>query len=383
MSSTFDQLITTKSAETCKAELYADIAARGVSTTVWQPGAVVRTILAAVSVVLSAFWTLVTLIARGGFRTLSSGTWLSLVAEEVYGVTRREATFGTGYVVLNNTGGATFNFSAGDLIVKNTATGKTYTSTEAFTLDPLEVGKHVNVQADEAGSASTAAPSQVTSFVTTMLGVNVTNPESIVGQDAETDAELRAKADAKIDSRSLLGPAAAYEYVARTALRVNGTSIGVNRVRCIATDGVVGVACATASGGVVEADRARIDELLQYTAVPLAVTAVCISATNKSIAINYDIWVTSLESRTTSQLQSAIQSALGTWLASQPIGGTRLQGETTGRVYLDAIRDVIRDVSDYTLRVNLVAPAADVDIASGEIPTLGTLTGRVHYEVTA
>jgi hypothetical protein len=339
--------------------------------------------LAVVATVLSTLWTLVVLITRGGFRTLASGTWLSLVAEEVYGVTRREATFGTGYVVLTNTGGATFDYSAGDLIVKNTVTNKTYTSTEAFTLDALEVGKHVAVQADEAGSAATAAPGQVTSFVTTMIGVTCNNPEAIVGQDAETDAELKAKADAKIDARSLLGPAAAYEYVARTAVRPDGTEIGVNRVRCYANDGVVSVACATASGGVVEGDRLIIDNLLQYNAATLGVTVVALSAENYAININYDLWVTSEELRTTSQVQAAVQSALGTWLASQPIGGTRLTGESTGRVYLDAIRNVIRDVSPYALRVNLVAPAADVDLTSGEIPTLGTLVGRVRYEVAS
>ena len=378
--STFDQLLTTKTADECKAELYADLASRGVSTTGWRSGGVVRTILAVVSVVLSVLWTLAVAITRGGFRTLAEQTWLTLVVEQVYGVTRRAATFGSGYVVLNNTSGGSSDYASGELIVKNTITNKTYTSTEAFTLDPLEVGKHVAVRADEAGSGSTAAPGQITSFVTTMLGVTCSNPEAVVGQDDETDAELKAKADAKIDSRSLMGPGAAYEYAARTALRTDGSEIGVNRVRVTSNDGVVAVVCATASGGVQESDRSRIDSLLQLYAVAHPATAVAVAATTLAVSLNFDWWVTSEETRSTADMLTAVQAAYSAWLATQPIGGTHLQGVPGGRVYLDSIRSLIRSVSPYTLRVNLVSPAADVEINTYEIPTLGTIVGRVHYE---
>ena len=88
MTTLLDDLTTPLTVDECKAAIYATIEARGTSTTAWEPGAVARTIIAGVSIVLAAMSVLIALIAKSGFLSLSEGDWLTVVAR---GSTRRRA----------------------------------------------------------------------------------------------------------------------------------------------------------------------------------------------------------------------------------------------------------------------------------------------------
>ena len=59
MSYSLAELTTPLTADEVEAALYAALAARGAKTTAWKPGAVVRTIIAGVAIVLAAFSSLV------------------------------------------------------------------------------------------------------------------------------------------------------------------------------------------------------------------------------------------------------------------------------------------------------------------------------------
>src|SRR5690606_33893753 len=148
-----------------------------------------------------------------------TGDWLDLVALHVYGTERIQETFATGVVrITNTTGVGSFvSVPVGDLVVKNSA-GKTYRSTEVFSL-PAVAGAFadVAVQADEAGSASTTGAGTITEFVTTFVGCDVTNAAGLVGSDRESDASLRARARAKTGVLSPDGPRDAYSYLATSA----------------------------------------------------------------------------------------------------------------------------------------------------------------------
>lgn len=372
-----------------EAAIYSAIAAKGISTTGWKSGAVVRTIIAALAIVLAAISVLVSLLAKSGFLELASGDWLDLVALHVYGTERTEATFATGTVRLTNTTGVGSFVSVpiGDLVVKNAA-GKTYRSTETFSL-PAVAGATVDVavQADEAGSASTTGAGTITAFVTTFVGCDVTNLAGLSGSDRESDASLRARARAKTGTLSPNGPKDAYAYVATAAKRADGSSIGVTRVRCIADgNGNVAVYVADADGSLTgtvgdeETDLGIVDRDIQEQVVPLAVTATVQAATPESIAVTYELWVDSAIGLTEDEVKTAVAAALAEYLGSVPIGGEVLPSISGGYVYRSAIEAAITSVvgTEYLIRCSLTTPAADVAMDASDAPLAGTVNGTVN-----
>ena len=92
MSLSLDTLTTPLTVAEIKAAIYDTIASEGVATTGWKPGAVVRTVIAGVAIVLAAMSSLIALVAKSGFLELSEGDWLTIVAEKIYGTTRSDGT---------------------------------------------------------------------------------------------------------------------------------------------------------------------------------------------------------------------------------------------------------------------------------------------------
>ena len=130
-------------------------------------------------------------------------------------------TFATGTVTIDNAGGNVYALVPGDIVLLNSVTNKTYRNTETVNIASLQTGVVVAVQADELGSASSAAAGDVDAFVTPLLGLSVTNAASLVGTDPETDTALRARAMEKVGALSPNGPRDAYAYFAKSAVRAN------------------------------------------------------------------------------------------------------------------------------------------------------------------
>lgn len=385
---TLEELTTPATKAEVEAAIYAALAARGVATTTWKPGAVVRTLIAGVAIVIGAASTLQAAIAKSGFLALARGDWLTLVARYVYGVERDEGSFAAGEVELDNAGGGVYSVAVGDLVVLNTDAGKTYRNTAAFTINALETGVVVPVQADEIGSASTAATGEIDALVTSLLGVTVSNPSAIVGTDPEEDPALQARCAEKLGTLSPNGPKDAYAFVARSALRTDGTSVGVTRVRVLADGGVgaVTVYVANATGGITgssgdpETDLGAVHDAIQTQAVPLAVTESTFSATPETIAVTYEIWLHDTLGVTAATVEEEIEAELVDFFASQPIGGFTIPPDS-GRVYLSAIEAVIGGVyPEHTIKLVVTLPAADVALSANEVPVAGTVTCTdVHF----
>lgn len=369
-----------------EAAIYSTLNALGVTTTSWKSGAVARTIIAGVSIVLASMSSLQQRIAESGFLELSSGDWLELVARLVYDVEKDDGTFATGNVQLDNTGGGLFNVAIGDLVVLNTASSKTYRNTAAFTLNPLQTGLLVPVRAEEIGAASTANPGAIDDFVTVLLNVTVTNPTALVGSDEETDADLRARCLAKTGVLSPNGPGDAYRFLALSAKRDDGATVDVTRVTTVA-DGsgnvtvTVGSATGVVSGtiGDTTTDLGAVDEAIQTQAVPLAVTATIQSATALSVDVTATVWVRNTVGLTASELQTKISTALTNYLATSPIGGF-IKVAPNGFVFVDALEGVISETvgSSFLVDVEVTTPAADVAVATTEAPVGGTFSVTVN-----
>ncbi len=389
--SSIDDLTKPLTVEEIKTGIYYALELSGVSTTTWKPGAVVRTLIAGVSIVLAGFSRLQAEIAKSGFLELAEGAWLTLVARHVYGVERDLGSFAAGTVQLDNAGGGVYSGDPGDIVLLNPTTGQTYRNTESYSIGALETGVEVAIEAVELGSDGTSGPNAITELVTPLLGVSVTNPTAIVGTDEETDAALRLRCREKTGVASPNGPRDAYAFFARSAKRADGTSVGVTRVRVVPDGaGNVNVYVATATGGVTgdvddpDTDLGAIADAIYRNAEPLAVTAIIESASAKSIPVTYEIWLRDTTGLTDDQVKALIANALTAYMASEPIGGEIIPPATTGTVYLSAIETVIGAAVPEGALIKLVvtAPSADTALDLSEAPVLGTVTPTAVHQIS-
>ena len=285
MTTTLDELTRALTVDEIKTAIYDVLAGYGVATTGWKPGAVVRTMIAGAAIVLAALSSLIALVARSGFLELSSGPWLTLVARYIYDTERSEGTFASGPVLASNSTGAVYSLDPGDLILSNTTTGATYRNTAAVVIGSMASNVEVAVVADQLGSDGTAQVGEIDALVTPLLGVTVTNAAAIVGTDEQSDTSLRSAAQERAGALSPDGPSDAYRYFARTAVRADGTAIGVTRIKVTPNGtGGVDVLVATATGGVTgtqgnpATDLGAVFANVEANAVPLGVTLTVASA---------------------------------------------------------------------------------------------------------
>lgn len=216
--------------------LLRNAATVGLSTTAWQAGAMVRSILMLVAKTLSVSDRALTVMIKGGFLdpaaeitpdpaspstwTSSEWTpgWLDKLADGLYDVQRFLAIRARGPLNIGNTTGTTYGpFSPGTYHVS--AGSKGYSNVDTLSIPPGGV-TGATFTADLAGAVGTAAPGTITQPVTALIGVSVTNPITFTGFDPESNAALVQRCRLKLTSLSPDGPKGAYEYFALTAAQL-------------------------------------------------------------------------------------------------------------------------------------------------------------------
>jgi hypothetical protein len=383
---TLDELVTPITAEEFKTSIYTVLGTVGVTTTTWKPGAVTRTIIAVVCVCLAAFSSLVANIARSGFLTLAKGLWAKLHARYVYGVEPDEATFAIGTVLISNASGNVYGLDPDELEVSSSITGKSYRNTEAVTINALASGVAVVFRAVEAGAASSALVGEIDNVVSSFIGLTCTNPGTLIGRDDESEELLKIRCAEKLGSFSPNGPSDAYAVAARGAKRVDGTRIGVTRIRTVPVVGSrIHAYVASASGaltgtvGDLSSDLGAVDEAIQTQAVPLGVTADVFTASDKVINITATVWVYNTTGLTELQIKTAIEDSLRSYFAdpiTAPIGGNVVPGQP-GFMYAEDISAAIlrAQAGGASIRAfrAAVTPSAAIPIEPFEVPKLGAI----------
>lgn len=189
--------------------------------------------------------------------------------------------------------------------------------------------------ADEAGTAYNSVNANgvtdvhtVTTAVTALVGVTVSNLEKFVGSDIESNIQLRDRAKLKLQSVSVNGPKGAYEYYALAAQQLAPElsppqAVAANITRVFANpdnaSGTVYVFVANASGAPSTPDLLAVDAVIQAYAVPLAVTAITIAATNLNVDLEVNLWVPAVHN--TAANVAIFQAALQDYFEVVPIGG--------------------------------------------------------------
>src|SRR6185295_6391842 len=328
----------------------------------------------------------VKLIAASGFLDTAAGVWLTFLAKNLFNVERIEATVAKApnALTLTNGGGGLFVFDVGDIIVAHNVTRKTYKNTTGGTLSP-GVGQTVtlDLEAEEAGSDSSAGVGTLTDLVTTFLGVTCSNPVALVGLDEETDPALRQRCRDSLALLALGGIKRAYEFIAKSAKREDGTAVGVTRVRVMPSpgDGTTTVYIAGASGLVAVDDVAVVQAEFDAKVTPYGFDATAVSATNVSITTPCTIWIPSSLGLSEADARAAVFDALEAYVQTLPIGGVVIS-PATGKVYWRALLGIVAGAIPGTLKAQLTSEA-DVSIADGEVPVwAGVLSDTTVTQVS-
>lgn len=367
-------LIRALSVDEVKASMLSALETLGFPVASWAKGAVIRTIVAAFSATLAPFTTIQVEVAKSGFLDWAEADWLSLLAEQVYGVERNPAEFAVGTVTLDNAGGGLFTFATGAARFYNPTTGKVYRNTAAFTLDPLETGLEVPIEAIEVGSASTSEAGAIDSCETTMLGVTIANVSAVTGSDAETDADLRVRCRLSIAAMSPNGPADAYDYVARSSDLNGGAAVTRTNGVFDSDVGVLTLYVAGPAGAVGAPDVALVQDAVDRLCTPTGFDCVVESATDVPIAVTATLFFYSSAAADLADAEARAEAAIIAHIQTVKLGG-ELFLPTVGMFSRTNLATAIKAAVPEAFGLTISAPASDLTVLDeDEVVTAGTIT---------
>lgn len=373
----FSDLLKVPSVDSIKTTLLNNCKALGLKVENWSEGGITRTIIAVQAFMLSLLAEVVPNIAKLAALDEATGDLLTLKAWDMYRVERIEAITAkaANAIVLTNTGGGLYTFDPGDIVFAHAVTNKTYRNTSGGTLLP-GAGKTLalDIEAEEAGTASNALPGTITAMVTTFLGITCSNTLALVGVDAESDAALRQRCRDKIQTIGGGTTEGAIRYWLTSARRDDGTgeNYGITRVQMMPADGYGHAVTyiATASGSVPGADVTALQDYINRIAFPYTGAFDLQSATPKNINAACTVWIAA-GGLTAAEVRATVAEALDAYVQGLPIGGSSLTDGGPGFVFWRAIVGVIeRAVPSIQAHLDT---EADIPMAAGDVAMNATL----------
>lgn len=359
----------------------------GLPVSSWQAGDPTRSLYHLESEMLDILEDVVVGYISSRFLDLVEGDWLKVKADQDYNLQVPEATFATTDVVLTNRGGGFFpDMKAGDVTVKSTISGKTYTNSTGGTLasgsEEAPTTLTITVVADEAGSDSSAGEGEIDFIVTGMNGVECTNLVAAIAIDEQDPETTRQQCRDKLGSLSPNGPKEGYRFVAMSPKYTGTTAITDARVYGDSDFGEVTVYLRGPSGAVAEPDRAKAETAILRYATPLCITPTVLSATNVVVPITYSLWIYKRCGKTGTEVAADVLAALTQLFARNEIGGDIINALPSGTLYRSLIESTIRSVFRLdAFRVSVSLPAGDVALARGEVAALGAVTPTINITV--
>ncbi len=363
MTTTYSQLATARTADEYLTEILATLSAQGFPVTAWQSGGAGRTLARADAVALADLRSVIAEIAAGGFLDTATGDWLDLLAEGVFDLERRAATFAVGTVTLTCSPAAgPYSIGAGALVVTDgtrrwRSTGSTVTlasgGSATFSVRAESPGTDYNVS----GSTLSASP-----LSPALAGVTVSAVPSwltTAAVDSEEDASLRARCRLRW---STLGRGANLDAYVYNSL--NSGVAGITRAQAIAGsgNGTVTVYAAQAAGTATGSQVSALQAALNLVR-PATDTVIVVAAT--AIAINVTATVYVATASDSASNRTTATDAIAAYVNNLAMGNATVDVARIGAAIYAA--NGIRDV-------DLSAPALDVVIAAGQIATVGTVS---------
>lgn len=287
----------------------------------------------------------------------NEGEYLERRAAE-YGITRKAGTKATATLTVTGVDGATF--PAGAQILS--PSGLIFVTGAAATISGGTVT--VTATAAAAGAAYNVAAGSLTQLIRNIVGItSVTNAAAATGgTDDETDAALRERVLFRLQLPITSGNANHYR---QWALEVDGVGAakviplwnGNGTVKVIVASSDMG----TVSSGVIDAVETHIE-----AERPIGASVTVVSATTKAIAVSAAVTIASTTSLTA--VQADFEAKLAAYLKDIAFDASSVPYNKIA--YLLMSCDGVNNHSG--LSVN--SGTADISLATGEIPTKGTVT---------
>lgn len=369
-----DEILTVATFETVTEESLAIASSLGAPTTAFQEGDPILTQIMTTAQKVADLTGVAVEITKGGFgELLPSDDWADLWAQSRFNVERVAATSATGHINATNSSTTNYVLNPGDLTVAHATTGKTYRNQAAITILSGVGLSNILIAADETGTDSNAAPGFITTMVSSLIGVAVTNPAAVLGTDKETTAALVPRARAKLGALSPHGPKDVYRYVATTP-EFSATSVPITRANPVLNPvtGTIDVYLATANGAPTAPDVVIVQTAFDAYAEPWGITATATAATELSCPITYQAWVRGSQ-LTTTQMEADVATALAEYFKTISVGGDVIPPDT-GAIYPETLEQIIGRAVEGTVRVTVTIPAASFTLTTSEVAVLGTLT---------
>jgi uncharacterized phage protein gp47/JayE len=274
----------------------------------------------------------------------------------IFGVARKAATFAEGQISLTGTPAAVL--PAGSKLRRADAVEYSTDAEVVIGGGGTATADVTAVAAGLAGNAEAGVPLTLSSPVAGVASLATVAAGGLIsGADEETDDELRRRLLQRVQNTPEGGAAA--DYV-RWALEVPG----VTRAWCLPGHlgaGTVGVTFVVDGEADIIPDAPKVAEVQALLEERRPATAAVTAFAPDAVALDPEIQL----DPDTAEIRAAVEAAL--------IDLLRRESEPGGTLLLSHVREAISNARGEVDHV-LVAPAADVTVAAGELLTLGTIT---------
>ena len=357
----------------------------GLPVTAWQAGDPTRTLFNAESSVLAVLEPIVVNYIKSRFLDFASNDgnpngWLTIAAQQDYGVAVPGASYATTTETLTNSGGGFYDFAPGDLTFANPSTTATYHNTTGGILLPSGT-LTVDIEADQPGSASTSGAGEITTLVTAYPGVTCTNPAAAIGIDSWSDTTIVQQCRDSLAAVSPNGPAQAYEYIARNTALTG--ILTVTKARTYPSPGDNGAFLMAVAGpgsaAIGSSDIAAVQAAIDTWAQPLGSDCTVVAANPVTVPITYTLTVWASVNQTSSQIQASVLTSLEAMIAQQLIGGAVIPPAALGVLDLTLISSTIMATFAQSIEVALSLPATALTLNANDVPVLGTVSGTITF----
>lgn len=373
---TIQQLLSPPTSDQIRAAWVTSLVGLGIPADKWRKGGVFSTILTVLAMTYAAFAGLVVAFVSAGFLNSAKGGWLDLLAFYVYNVLRIQGAAASGNVLLTNSGGGIYVISTGGLTVQNAITKQNFVNTAPFTLGAGPSTLSVPVSCQAIGSIGSSNPGDINVMVTSLTGVTVSNPSALVGNDTQSDVDLRTACTNKLGTLSVRGVQNAYAYAVTSALN-GGNPVNINRVSVSESNsnGRVTVTCASPSGPVSPGDLAAALANILLIARPQAVSVTIQSAVGVVYGPTVTVYVRNLPGINVTTLATQISTAFAAYVAIYPIGGftkgaqSGLWGSGIAGVVKEAVDAYLNSLGTTNTSTFAVDGAVDLILASNQVAT--------------
>lgn len=388
MTLSFQQLSTPIPEDEALEDLRTLLADLGFSSTSWQSGSVQLTMLRMGARIYSKLSEYAATVAKGMHNDTATGEMLTRYSLSAYANTRFAAISAQHRVTLTVAPGeGPHTINLGSVVVQS-ASAQTFRNVAGLSVTyPLTVTSAapstVLFEAEVAGAAGNVASGTITTLVTTLAGVTVTNADPApyrTGIDEETDPALQTRNRTKWPTLSVQKVRdGVVNKVLSASSAIAKVAVNDQNPRGAGTfDVYIAAASSVSAPADVSAAQAAINEVTFGNAPSLGAGVERGKAFAASaVVINLAGTIYYSSSSDGVAVKAAVDAALLQFVKDTPLGGWDYSPGPANVVRLNDLESVIKGVTvsgSHPVRtVTLTSPSADYSVGAFQVVTLGTL----------